>query len=359
MAVKTILPFGPQHPVLPEPIQLRITLEDENIGQVLPALGYVHRGIEKAGENNDYPLNVFLVERICGICSATHGLAYCLAVERLLGIEPPPRANYLRVVWAELHRLHSHLLWWGLLADAFGFESLFMQIWRVREMVMDVLEKTAGNRVIISVNAIGGVRRDLSEEQISEMLHTLEECEKQLYALLPVMLNDYTVKKRTAGKGVLTSEQALRLGVVGPTLRASGVAQDLRMTGYAAYGELGFEPIVEQGGDCYARAVVRARECFQTIELVRRALQQLPDGDILTKPRGNPNGKAIVRVEAPRGELMYFVVGNGTKNLERMRVRTPTLANVPALLEMLPGAEFADIPVITLSIDPCISCTER
>ena len=359
MAVKTVLPFGPQHPVLPEAIQLRITLEDENIGQVLPALGYIHRGIEKAGEKNDYPLNVYLVERICGICSATHGLAYCMAVEKLLGIEPPPRANYLRVVWTELHRLHSHLLWLGLLADAFGFESLFMQIWRVREMVMDVLEKTAGNRVIISVNTLGGVRRDMTDEQIEETLNTLAECERQLNAILPVILEDYTVKKRTVGKGVLTAEQALRLGAVGPTLRASGVAQDVRMTGYAAYGELNFQPVVEQAGDSYARAVVRARECFQTIDLIRQALQRLPEGDIQNKPRGNPNGKAIARVEAPRGELMYFVVGNGTKNLERMRVRTPTLANVPTLLEMLPGAEFADVPVITLSIDPCISCTER
>jgi Ni,Fe-hydrogenase III large subunit len=359
MAVKTVLPFGPQHPVLPEAIQLRITLEDENIGQVLPALGYIHRGIEKAGEKNDYPLNVYLVERICGICSATHGLAYCMAVEKLLGIEPPPRANYLRVVWTELHRLHSHLLWLGLLADAFGFESLFMQIWRIREMVMDVLEKTAGNRVIISVNTLGGVRRDMTDEQIEETLNTLAECERQLNAILPVILEDYTVKKRTVGKGVLTAEQALRVGAVGPTLRASGVAQDVRMTGYAAYGELNFQPVVEQAGDSYARAVVRARECFQTIDLIRQALQRLPEGDIQNKPRGNPNGKAIARVEAPRGELMYFVVGNGTKNLERMRVRTPTLANVPTLLEMLPGAEFADVPVITLSIDPCISCTER
>jgi ech hydrogenase subunit E len=359
MAVKTVLPFGPQHPVLPEAIQLRITLEDESIGQVLPALGYIHRGIEKAGEKNDYPLNVYLVERICGICSATHGLAYCLAAEKLLGIEPPPRANYLRVVWTELHRLHSHLLWLGLLADAFGFESLFMQIWRIREMVMDVLEKTAGNRVIISVNTLGGVRRDMTDEQIEETLNTLAECERQLNGILPVILEDYTVRKRTVGKGVLTAEQALRLGAVGPTLRASGVAQDVRMTGYAAYGELNFQPVVEQAGDCYARAVVRARECFQTIDLIRQALQRLPEGDIQTKPRGNPNGKAIARVEAPRGELMYFVVGNGTKNLERMRVRTPTLANVPTLLEMLPGAEFADVPVITLSIDPCISCTER
>lgn len=213
--------------------------------------------------------------------------------------------------------------------------------------------------MIISVNTIVGVRRDLSQEQIDETLIALAECEKQLRKILPAILDDYTVKKRTVGKGVLPTEKALRLGVVGPTLRASGVAQDLRMTGYSAYGDLDFEPVVEQAGDCYARMVVRARECFQTIDLVRRALERLPDGDIQTKPRGNPNGRAIVRVEAPRGELMYFVVGNGTKNLERMRVRTPTLANLPAVLEMMPGAEFADVPVITLSIDPCISCTGR
>lgn len=356
---RTILPFGPQHPVLPEPIQLQLTLEDENIKKVLPALGYVHRGIEKACEKNEYTQNVFLVERVCGICSSIHALAYCLGVEKLMQCEVPRRASYLRVVWSELHRLHSHLLWLGLLADAFGYESLFMQYWKIREQVMDLLEKTAGNRVIISVNSIGGVRRDLDDAQRKELLETLVNVEKEMNECIPVILEDYTVRKRTVGKGTISAEDAIKLGMAGPTLRASGVAQDQRSSGYSAYGELDFQPIVEPAGDCHARAVVRAKECFQSITLIRRALENLPEGEIQAKRRGMPKGRSVTRVEAPRGELLYFIVGNGTKNLERVRIRVPTFANIPPLLTMMPGADFSDVPVLTLSIDPCISCTER
>ncbi len=356
---RTVIPFGPQHPVLPEPVHLRLTLEDEKVVEAVPAIGYVHRGIEKAGEINEYTQNVFLVERVCGICSFIHALCYCQGMEALMGIEPPPRARYLRVVWSELHRLHSHHLWLGLLADAFGFESLFMQIWRNREAIMDILEMTAGNRVIISTCAIGGVRRDLSDAQIAEIHRMLDRIQKELDKLLPVLLNDATVRARTVGKGIVPREQALALGAVGPTLRASGVAQDIRMTGYAAYGELGFEPVVEQAGDAYARAVVRTREVYQSIELVRKALAALPSGDIITRARGNPQGRTLSRVEQPRGELIYYLAGNGTRNLERLRIRTPTFANIPVLLHMLPGCELADVPVLVLSIDPCISCTER
>ena len=177
--------------------------------------------------------------------------------------------------------------------------------------------------------------------------------------MLPVVLNDYTVRQRTVGKGVLTRDLALLLGTVGPVLRASGVAQDVRSTGYAAYGELGFKPIVEQAGDAYARMLVRTRETYQAIDLVRKALAQMPEGEFIARARGNPQGRTISRVEQPRGEVMYYIAGNNTRNLERLRVRTPTFANVPALVHMLPGCELADVPVLVLSIDPCISCTER
>lgn len=359
MSRQTIVPFGPQHPVLPEPIQLKLTLEDEKVVGVLPAIGYCHRGIEKAGEINDINQNIFLVERICGICSFTHALCYCEAVEKIMGVEVPSRAKFLRVIWSELHRAHSHLLWLGLLADAFGFESLFMQIWRHREMVMDLLEKTSGHRVIVSTCSIGGVRRDISEEHLSEILSTSKEIEKQLDKVSSVLAKDYTVRKRCVGVGVLSNEQAVALGAVGPTLRGSGVAQDARMLGYAAYPELKFEPIVETAGDSYARALVRLRETYQALDLVRQAIDRMPTGEIATKVRGNPSGETIHRVEQPRGECFYYISGNGTKNLERLRVRTPTFANVPTLLVMLPGTNLADVPIITLSIDPCISCTER
>jgi len=274
-------------------------------------------------------------------------------------VEVPERAKFLRVIWGELHRLHSHLLWIGLLADAFGFESLFMQTWRFREKVMDVLEKTCGSRVIISTCTIGGVRRDISDELLSEILATLKDVERHLDQVTHVIEKDYTIRKRCIGVGILTKEQAIAFGAVGPTLRGSGIAQDVRMTGYAAYGQLKFEPVVENGCDSYARALVRVRESYQAIDLVRQAIDKMPSGEIAVKVRGNPNGEAVMRVEQPRGELVYYIKGNGTKNLERLRVRTPTYQNAATLVAMLPGMTLADVPVIALSIDPCFSCTER
>jgi len=359
MSPRTKIPLGPQHPVLPEPLQLSMVMEDERIIEAVPALGYVHRGIEKSAELNDFHQNVFLLERICGICSFVHALCYCRGIEEIMGIEVPPRSRYLRVIWAELHRLHSHHLWLGLVADAFGFESLFMQIWRNREIILDILEKTTGNRIIISACTIGGVRMDITPEKIEEMKMAIDSCEKELERIYPVLLEDQTVKLRTRGKGVLTPSEAIELGAVGPVLRASGVAQDIRMTGYAAYDDLDFKPVVENTGDCYARMIVRAREARQSFGLIRKAIEKLPGGDISVKVKGNPRGKVISRVEQPRGELMVYIEANGTKHLERVRVRTPTFSNIPPLLKMLPGCEFADVPVITLSIDPCISCTER
>jgi ech hydrogenase subunit E len=282
------------------------------------------------------------------------------AMERLWPVEVTPRTKYLRSIWAEMARVHSHLLWLGLLADAFGFESMFLQFWRIRERVLDLLEMTTGHRVIPSVSIVGGVRRDISPEQKKVIIDTLEIIRKESDSLVKVVVNDYTVKARTVGIGVLTKEQAIQLGCVGPVLRASGVREDVRLTKYHAYGELNYEPIVETAGDCYARAVVRARELFQSIDLILEALSKLPEGEIAVKTKGNPPAnEAVMRTEAPRGELLYYAKGNGTRNLERLKIRTPTFANLPSLLVMLPGCELADVPVIVLGIDPCICCMER
>ena len=359
MSKQTVAPFGPQHPVLPEPIQLKLTMEDEKVVSVIPAFGYCHRGVEKAGELNDLNQNVFLVERICWICSFTHALCYCQGIEEMYGAEIPVRAKYLRTIWSELHRMHSHLLWLGLLADAFGFESLFMQIWRHRELVMDALEKTSVHRVIVSTCTIGGVRLDISEENLQFILNTLKEVQTELDKVTSVLSKDYTIRKRCIGVGVMSTEQALAMGAVGPVMRASGIAQDARQTGYAAYSDLKFEPIVENGCDSYARALVRLRETYQAVDLIRQAIDKMPQGEIATKVRGFPTGEVFTRVEQPRGELVYYMKGNGTKNLERMRVRTPTYSNVGTLLVTLPGCNLADVPIITLAIDPCFSCTER
>jgi len=355
----TIIPFGPQHPVLPEPLHLNLKIEDEIVISATPAFGYVHRGLEKLVEIRDFRQMIQIVERVCGICSMIHALIYCQALEGLMGVLPPPRARFLRVIWSELHRLHSHLLWLGLFADAMGFESLFMQLWKVRERIMDINEATTGNRVIISVNVIGGVRRDLDGRQTSWILSELAQVEKEINAMSRTILHDYTVQKRTRGKGVLSRTQAMELGCAGPTMRGSGVAQDMRMLGYAAYGELDFAPVVEQDGDCYARSRVRFREVGQSIGLIRQAIDKLPAGDISVPVKGRPEGEIVVRAEQPRGECLYYIKANGGKFLDRLRIRTPTFANIPALTAMLPGMELADVPVVLLSIDPCISCTER
>lgn len=356
---KTIIPFGPQHPVLPEPLHLKLVMEDERIVEAIPAIGYVHRGLEKLTETKEFTQNVFVVERVCGICSFQHALAYCQGMEEIMNIEVPDRAKFLRVIWAELHRIHSHLLWLGLLADGFGFESLFMQCWRNREKIMDIMEETCGSRVIISGNTIGGVRRDISKELLVKVTVVVDEVEADLREIEKVFFNDYTVKHRLVGVGVLTKEDATSLAALGPMARASGIVMDHRTTGYAAYGKLDFEPVIEHDGDCYARTLVRLREVYQSVDLIKQAIAKIPEGEINVPVKGNPNGEAISRVEQPRGEALYYMRANGTKNLERLRIRTPTFANIPTLLKMLPGSQLADVPMLILTIDPCISCTER
>ena len=359
MTRQIVVPFGPQHPVLPEPIHLDLVLEDERVIEAIPSIGYVHRGFEKLVEKRDYNNYVYLAERTCGICSFIHGMTYCQGIEQVMGIEVPERALYLRTIWSEYSRLHSHLLWLGLFADSFGFENLFMNAWKIRERVLDVLEQTTGGRVIQGACKIGGVRRDISPEKLDEMNSGLDRIQQEIEDLTTVFLMDNSIKHRLKNVGVLSKEDAYHLGAVGPVARGSGVAIDLRKTGYAAYGKLKFEPVTETGGDSYARCAVRARELFASIDLIRQAIKKIPEGPLEVKVTGNPEGEYFSRSEQPRGELVHYVKGNGTKFLVRSRIRTPTLTNIPPLVKILQGCELADVPVIVLSIDPCIGCAER
>lgn len=359
MPSRTIVPFGPQHPVFPEPLQLKLVVEDEKVVEAVPSLGYVHRGLEKGAELNDFVKNIFLAERVCGICSFIHSWTYCSCIEELMDIEVPPRAQYLRLIFAELSRVHSHLLWLGLFADAFGLESLFMQFWRIRERSLDMQEAGGGGRVILSTCTIGGMRRNLNEDMRRAFLSEIDEIRRDYLRVMPVLLNDYSIKKRTRGIGTINKLDAQSFGAVGPVVRASGVKSDARMLGYGPYKEVEFEPVVETEGDCYARGVVRAKEILQSLDLVRFGLERLPEGEINWDFKGKPSGEVFMRQEQPRGEMLYYVKASNGKNLDRFRVRTPTFANVPPLLKMLPGCDLADVPVIVLSIDPCISCTER
>ncbi len=359
MTKQIIIPFGPQHPVLPEPIHLDLVLEDEKVVDVIPSIGYIHRGFEKLVEKREFTEYVYIAERTCGICSFIHGMTYCQGIEKIMNIEVPERAVFLRTIWSEYSRLHSHLLWLGLFADSFGFENLFMNAWRIRERVLDVMEQTTGGRVIQGSCKIGGVRRDISGEKLDGMKKDLDTLHKEINELTTVFLRDDSVRHRTKDIGVLSKEDAYHLGASGPTARASGVDVDLRKTGYAAYGKLNLETVSESGGDCYSRCVVRSRELFTSMDIIRQAITKIPEGPIDVKVTGTPNGEYFTRAEQPRGELVHYIKGNGTKFLVRSRIRTPTLTNIPPLIRMLQGCELADVPVIVLSIDPCISCTER
>lgn len=359
MPKRSIVPFGPQHPVLPEPIHLDLVMEDETVVEAVPSIGYVHRGLESLVKKKDFNEMVYVTERICGICSFMHGMGYCNALENIMKVDVPDRAKYLRTIWCEMSRLHSHLLWLGLLADAFGFEALFMQSWRLREKILDMFEMSTGGRVIFSVNKIGGVLKDMPAEMLKSFVEILDGMEKELKETTNVFLNDYSVKSRLVGVGILPKEDALKRGAVGPMMRASGIGVDMRKTGYAAYGNLDFDIITSNECDSYARCQVRIGEIFQSIRLIKQAAAQIPDGDILVPVKGNPDGEYFMRVEQPRGEAFYYVRANGTKFLDRMRVRTPTFANLPSMLQTLKGAQLADVPILILTIDPCISCTER
>ena len=360
MSRRSLIPFGPHHPVLPEPLHLDLILEDEIVVEAIPNIGYVHRGLEKLVERKDFHEFVYVAERICGICSFMHGMGYCMNIEHMMGIEVPERAVFLRTLWAECSRIHSHLLWLGLAADAIGFESLFMHCWRLREYILDVFDLTTGARVIFSVCKVGGVRKDIDDEKMKRVLEAADKINDGVKELERVFLVDKSISHRFSGVGVLSKEQAIALGAVGPVARASGVMFDVRNSGYAAYPHLDLAVQTDTAGDCLARTRVRINEIYESIRLIRKCTEIMPKSDIISvKVTGTPNGESFIRLEQPRGEIVYYAKGNGTKHLDRVAVRTATFANVPALLEMLVGVELADVPVVITTIDPCISCVER
>ena len=223
MSKRTVVPFGPQHPVLPEPIHLDLVLEDEKVVNAIPRIGYIHRGLEKLVEKRDYTQFVYVAERICGICSFGHSLGYSQCVEQLMGVEVTDRAEYLRVIFHELSRMHSHMLWLGLLADGFGFEALFMHCWRLREQILDIFEECTGGRVIFSACDVGGFRQEVSNETLRGIVVVLDRMRDEYRTLYKTLLEDSSVKNRMVGVGYLSKEQAIEYSMVGPFGRASGL----------------------------------------------------------------------------------------------------------------------------------------
>jgi Ni,Fe-hydrogenase III large subunit/Ni,Fe-hydrogenase III component G len=353
--------IGPQHPALLEPEKFAVLVDGETVKAVQPRIGYVHRGIEKASESRTYIQDVYLVERICGICNSCHACAFVESVEKILKVDVPPRAKYLRTIILELNRLHSHLLTLGHAGLEIGYETLFQYFWRDREPIMDVTEILTGNRVISSSMTVGGVRRDLKEEHIPRVKTALNDLRKRLPFYVNMYRDEPSIRARMQNVGTLKREDALKLGVVGPVARGSGVDIDVRKDEpYEAYGEIPFKEITNSAGDTWARMNVRMSEVEESIKIIEYALDNLPSGPFRVRvPRVVPPGETVNRVEAPRGELFYYVKSNGTAMPERVKVRTPTFANIPAFLTTAIGETLADVPPNFVSLDPCFSCTDR
>jgi NADH-quinone oxidoreductase subunit D len=355
------LTIGPQHPMLKEPESFLLTLRGEKITDMTVRLGYNHRGIEKACEGRTYIQDMYLVERVCGICSHSHSTCFIQTVEEIASLAVPKRGLYIRTLIAELERIHSHLLWLGVAGHEIGFDTLLMYTWRDRELVMDILALISGNRVNYGMNTIGGVRRDITAEQIPQILSAIDTLEERTKYYIQVATQEITLRERLSGVGKLSKEDAIHLGAVGPTARASGVDRDVRRDDpYAVYGELSFKVITDNHSDVYGRTLVRVGELMESYKLVRQILKQMPEGPIAVKaPRKIPAGQAISRYEAPRGEDVHYVKANGSDKPERVKVRAPTLANVQVVAHMLKDGYLADTPIVIAAIDPCFSCTDR
>jgi len=355
------IPIGPFHPALEEPYKLTVACNGEIVQGLDIDVGFAMRSIELLAQQRNYIQGIVLVEHVCGICSNVHAMTFAMAAEKIAGIQIPDRAQYVRTIMAELERLHSHLLWAGIGSLDIGYQTMFMEIYHLRERVMDVLEAISGNRVMYGMMCIGGVCRDITDPE--NILAGVREIQRGLEKdVIPVFTNDATVRARTAGIGVLSREDALTYGVVGPTARASGLAIDIRQDfPYAAYQDLGFKIVSLPDGDIQARIVVRALEMLESVRLIEQALKDLPNTPIrIDDPMPViPPGEATARVEAPRGEVFYYLRSDGSDIPGRVKIRTPSFVNIPAIEAISVGQYLADMPLIQASIDPCCSCTDR
>ena len=358
---EVVVSIGPQHPALKEPVNFKVVIEGEKIVRLELDLSYNHRGVEKAAEQRDFIRVLPLLERVCGICSHAHSTAFAKGIEEIMQLEVPPRAQYIRTIIAELERMHSHLLWLGVAAHVIGFNTLFMWTWRDREAVQDTVEEMSGNRVHYGMNEVGGVRRDLTPAQVTAALERLPNLEERIKKYVDMVNSEETMLIRFRGVGKLSKEEALRYGTVGPTARASGVDYDTRKDDpYLAYADVPWNVVTDTNGDVYGRTRVRIGELWESLKIVRYCLENLPEGPIrVTAPRNAPTGEILSRYEAPRGELAHFIRTNGTDKVERVDIRTPTLANWTSVAICLVNQNLADLPVIVAAIDPCLSCTSR
>ena len=358
-----IIPIGPYHPLQEEPELFKLYCEGEIVKDVKWETGYNHRGIEKLSESKTFDQVFFLVERICGICSTSHPFAFANCMEEIGNIEIPDRAKYIRSIIGELERLHSHLLWVGLAGHFLGYNTVFMWAWKYREPVLDLFEMITGNRNSYAMFKIGGVRRDIENYKIDQIKEILELLKKKTDMLVGAVMDDPVIHARTKGVGILTKEDIINYGAVGPTARASGVAIDVRHDDpYAAYPLVNWKVITAKEGDVFAKAEVRLLEMYESIAIIEQCLDGLKkekEGDIEVKVKAVPEGIGTGHAEAPRGEVFHFVKTNGSNFPERHKIRAPSYVNIATFKKSCIGQTISDATISLAAVDPCYCCTER
>ncbi len=356
-----LIPIGPQHPALKEPMCIRIVLEGHYIKDVKIRMGYMHKGIEKILEGKNPDSAIYIAQRVCGICSSAHENAYTRTVENIIKFEPERKVKLLRALMMELERINSHLIWLGIIFHEIGFETLFMYFWRERERIIDIFEKISGGRVHHNFNKITTVRYDLEKNDKKFIKKNLKVVNEKMRAYFSDIVSNHIIKARLKEVGIITKNDAKKFCLVGPNARASGISCDIRKYDppYGIYKEFDFEEIIGDEGDSFERLLIRIKEIFESIRIIRQILDLLPEKKIpkfsLTYIK---EGKGIGRVEAPRGELFYFLKIKNNK-IERAKIRTPTFAFFKIAEKILLNHRIGDIPVIVGSLDPCFSCLER
>lgn len=355
MAEQFWINMGPQHPMTHGLWNLRVKVDGDTVVDADPEMGYLHRGVEKITEHRDYLKPIVLMDRLCYVSSLTWAHVYCMAVEDLMDIEPPPRGKYLRVIGCELQRIASHGMWLAAYLADLGLLTGFLYSLRERELVLDLLQLQTGQRMNQNYPRPGGVHNDIPdgfEDEVRKVFRYLRKKYKEYEAFID---DSPTFLLRTQGTGVLEKEDAINYGVTGPNLRASGARVDVRETDpYDVYAELDFEPVVYEEGDSYARYKVRMGEFFTSMELVEQALAKIPGGPFRVKPPKRAEGEGFARTEDSRGEALVYMIGDGSDRPYRCKIRSPIFVTLSALPSMLRGHKFADVVAVTGSVDVCV-----
>lgn len=384
-----LLNLGPQHPSTHGVLRLVLRLQGEVIERVDPFIGYLHRGTEKLAEGFTYTQVFPLTDRLDYLCQPSNNLAYALAVEKLLAVEAPERAQYIRVMMAELARISGHLLVCGAMPLDLGALTVLLYSMREREMVMDLLEMITGTRMHTSFCRVGGVRQDLPPGFVQRV--------EEFCRVLPQRIGDYErlvgenriFLKRTKGIGVISEENAIDMGLGGPNLRASGVDWDMRRDNpYEIYHRLDFEVIVRDGGDCYDRWKCRVDEMRESVKLIEQCIRQMPDGPVMIDmpeiafPADKelvqssmealihhfqlaaygfkvPKGEVYSSIEAPKGELGFYIVSDGSEKPFRLKVRAPSFVNLQSLDLIAKNRYLADVIAIIGSLDPVMGEVDK